>query len=126
MSAKQHHLITGYYFAHLLLFYLIFIRTKEKKTDSTAHPVPPVVGHGISKTDSAIGLKSYGSPTLPPPSDVPTKKGNDAMAGNSLSSPSCDVAGKNDVPKERLPVTTNTHGQDKVPTENKHSATNSR
>ena len=48
------------------------------------------------------------------------------MAGNSLSSPSCDVAGKNDVPKERLPVTTNTSGKDKVPSEDKQNATNSR
>ena len=85
------------------------------------------MGQGISKSDSAIGLKSYGSTTLPPESDKPAKKGNDTMACNSLSSPSCDVAGKNDVPTEHDQVSTNTHGQDKVPSgEDKQNATNSR
>lgn len=60
------------YFSHLFLFYFIFISANKNETDSTSYPVPPVVGHGISKTDSAIRLKNYGSPTLPPPSDVPT------------------------------------------------------
>ena len=116
-SPSDYLLVT--YFAHLLLFYLIFISTNENETDSSVHPVPPVVGQGISKADTAIQLKSYGSTTVPPPSDVPMAKGND-------TSPSCDVAGKNDVPTEHDQVSTNTHGQDKVPSENKHSATDSR
>ena len=121
------------YFAHLLLLYLIFNSTNEARslilqneffyspywTGSTAHQVPPVVGQGISKPDTAIQLKSYGSTTVPPPSDVPMAKGND-------TSPSCDVAGKNNVPTEHDQVSTNTHGQDKAPSENKHSATDPR
>ena len=63
---------------------------------------------------------------MPTPSDKPTKKGNDTMAGNSLPSHSCDVAGKNNVPTEHGQVRTNTHSQDKAPSENKHSATDPR
>ena len=112
-------------FAHLLLFYLTFISNNENETDASTHTVPPVVGHGISETDSAIGLKSYGLSSQPPPSDVPTKKENDTVAGKSLPSQSCNVAEKNNVPKEHLQVSTNTH-QDKVPSENKKNATDSR
>ena len=63
---------------------------------------------------------------MPTPSDMRTKKPNDTMAGKSLSLPRCVAAGKNDVPTEHDQVSTNTHGQDKVPSENKHSATDSR
>ena len=113
------------YFAHHLLFYFIFISANENETDSPTHPVPPVVGQGISKSDTAIRLKNYyGSTPVPPPSDMPMTKGNDTMAAKSLSSHGCNVAGKNDVPTEHDQVSTNTHGQDKVPS--KQNATNSR
>ena len=82
------------------------------------------MGPGISKSDLAIGLKNYyGSTPVPPPSDMPMTKGNDTMAAKSLSSHGCNVAGKNDVPTEHF-VSTNTHGQDKVPS--KQHFTNSR
>ena len=128
------------YVANLLLFYLIFNSTNEvrslilqnnlfcspstnkNETDSTAHPVPPVVGQGISKSDSAIRLKNYGSITVPSPSDMPMKKPNDTMAGKSLSLPRCDAAEKSNTTSNHLPLSAN----NKVPSENKHSATDSR
>ena len=124
------------YFAHLLLLYLIFNSTNEARslilqneffyspywTGSTAHQVPPVVGQGISKSDSAIRLKNYGSITVPTPSDMPTKKPNDTMAGKSLSLPRCDAAEKSNTTSNHLPLSAN----NKVPSENKHSATDPR
>ena len=61
---------------------------------------------------------------MPTPSDKPTKKGNDTMAGNSLPSHSCDVAGKNNVPTEHLVSTNTPNSQVKSPS--KQNATNSR
>ena len=111
---KYHHHLVILVTTLLISSVPLFNSTNENETDSASHSVPPVVGPGISKLDTAIGLKNYGSTPVPSPSDVPTKKEN-----------SCNVAGKNNVPTENLEGSTGTpNGQDKVPS--KQNATDSR